>query len=378
MDVPRVDSAQLRLVTAQMQADTALDLVRGDRFTATVVTIHEAGEIVLATPRGSFVSQSDVRLAPGQSLDLEVVRGGTAPTLRIVDGALHFDEQAFAEAVLEAVQRHAIGERQVDRHSAPPLDTRQLAAALRDVAGAPNGPLTPEQRVVAARLLSPVDPHASTREIAEHVRALVEDGGTLLEPHLRAGLDNPRPPHALPREVANDLRVLLAALLGPRADSATANQVRERLGAEFGRDVLERQLDQALQWIRSGTLVADVPIAGRDRDRVRMEYRRDASSEDAREPPSAHAVRLAFDLEVLGRVEMLVSWAHDTAALHARVGDEATRARLSEGLADLRGALRARGLSLADAGVEVAVPAPATVDAPSTPPPSGSILRLVG
>ena len=378
MDVPRVDSAQLRLAAAQLVADTALDLVRGDRFTATVVAIHEAGEIVLATPRGAFASRSDVRLAPGQSLVLEVIRGGNAPTLGIVDGAFHFDEQAFAEAVLEAVQRHTVLERQAGREAAPPLEMRQLAAALRDCASAPNAPLTAEQRAVAARLLSPVDPRASASAIADHLRALIEHGGTLLEPHLRAALDGHRPGQPLPDAVAHDLRVVLAALLKPGADSAAVTGTRQQLGEQLGRDVLERQLDQALHWIRNGTLVADVPIADRGDDRVRMQYQRDDGSGDTDAAPAAHAVRLAFDLDGIGRLEVVVTWVHGTAALGVCVGDEATRARVAEGLSDLRGALRGRGLSLTDVRIQVGPPSPVTVDAPSEPPPSGSILRLVG
>lgn len=374
MDVPRVDSAQLRPASAQMMADTALDLVRGDRFAATVVALHEAGEIVLATPRGAFISQSDVRLVPGQALVLEVVRGGNAPMLRIVDGAFHFDEQAFAEAVIEAVRRHMSAERQAGRSGAP-LDERQLAAALRAHVNAPGAPLTPEQRAVAARLLAPLDPHAPAAEIADHLRVLIENGGTQLEPHLRAALAGRPPAAPLPADVANDLRVLLAALLKPGADDTARTEARQRLSAQLANDVLERQLDQALQWIRHGVLAADVPVAdGRD-DRVRMEYERDARESDRE---AGHSLRLAFDLETLGRLDVLVTWSGGAASMRVRADDDETRGRVVDGLADLRASLRARGLALQHAEVVVAEAAAADVTAPSEPPPSGSILRLVG
>ncbi|MBL8144167.1 MAG: flagellar hook-length control protein FliK [Acidobacteria bacterium] len=378
MDVPRVDSAQLRPASAQMMADTALDLVRGDRFAATVVALHEAGEIVLATPRGAFISQSDVRLVPGQALVLEVVRGGNAPMLRIVDGAFHFDEQAFAEAVIEAVRRHMGAERQAGRNGAP-LDERQLAAALRAHINAPGAPLTQDQRAVAARLLAPLDPHAPTADIADHLRVLIENGGTQLEPHLRAALAGRPPAGPLPADVANDLRVLLAALLKPGADDTARTEARQRLSAQLANDVLERQLDQALQWVKHGVLAADVPVAdGRD-DRVRMEYERDARrSEGEGDRPADHSLRLAFDLEALGRLDVVVTWSGGSASMRVRTDDDETRGRVVDGLTDLRASLRARGLALQHADVVVGEAPAADVAAPSEPPPSGSILRLVG
>ena len=377
MDVPRVDSAQLRAASAQTMADTGLDLVRGDRFTATVVAIHASGDVVLATPRGSLVSQSDVRLAPGQSLALEVVRDGAAPVLRIVGGASHFDEQAFAEAVLEAVRRDVHAARRSGL-SVPEATMRQHAVALRLFAGSPEVTLTSEQRAAAARLLSPVDPQAPPDEIAGHVRALVEDGGTLLEPHLRAAIHANGAAHGLPGQVARDLRVVLAALLASGTGPAALADTLQRLGAELGREVLDRQLDQALHWVRSGTLVADLPITENGDDRVRMEYRREHSGDGGDEATAAHAVRLTFELASLGQIDVVASWAHGAATLQVRVGDEVAGALVAEGLLDLRSALQARGLTLTTAGIRIGPPVAAAAHAPGEPPAPGSILRQVG
>lgn len=377
MDVPRVDSAQLRLQTAQMVVDTALDLVRGDRFAATVVAAHEAGEVVLATPRGTFASQTDIRLAVGQSLTLEVVRSGAAPTLRIVDGAFHFDEQAFAEAVVEAVRRHIVADRPASASSRP-ATLRDVAAALQQHLDAPGSPLTPDQRAAAAKLLSPLDPKSSTGEMADHLRLLVQNGGTLLEPRMRAALAGGAAAHGLPDEVMQDLRVLVGALMASPGDDTARADARQRLGARLADGVLDRQLDQALQWIKHGTLSVDVPLADGREGRVRMTYEREPARESPDDVAAHHGVSLSFDLEPLGRVEVDLRWSGASASLRVRAQDDAARVRFDAGLNDLRAALRVRGLSLRHADVVVGV-APDQGDAvPADPPPSGSILRLVG
>jgi hypothetical protein len=255
---------------------------------------------------------------------------------------------------------------------------RQIATALRAQLNAPGSPLTAEQRTVAARLLAPLDPRAPADEMTAHLRALIEDGGTLLEPRLRSALAGRAPAGELPADVARDLRVVLAAMLEPGTDDTARAGARQRLSTELAAEVLARQLDQALQWIRHGTLVADVPLAERHDDRVRMQYERDAQDGDAGDGAHGHAVRLAFDLETFGRLDVLVNWAHGTASVRLRVGDEPTRARLADGLADLRAALRARGLALDEADVVVGPPDIRVIDGPGAPPPSGTILRLVG
>jgi hypothetical protein len=64
--------------------------------------------------------------------------------------------------------------------------------------------------------------------------------------------------------------------------------------------------------------------------------------------------------------------------MRVRTDDDETRGRVVDGLTDLRASLRARGLALQHADVVVGEAPAADVAAPSEPPPSGSILRLVG
>jgi hypothetical protein len=208
-----------------------------------------------------------------------------------------------------------------------------------------------------AEALGPRDPSAAPERLARDLRALVEDGGLLLERRLRDAIErapaagrDARPDQdgaAIPEALRRDVRVLLAAAgralarrlpappvdgpveegahaatgaLGPVADSARTEQ------EALGEGLVARQIAVARQWLLEGTLDLDVPLllSGepvRARLHISVDRRRAKGRAGASRRPFGFDVRI--DLPHVGRVLACVQWSGE--ALVARFfveGDE--------------------------------------------------------
>jgi len=315
----------------------------GQHLSGLVLQALADGKVLVAFGDRRLVAETQVPLPPGQEILVEVVRTGATIEMRL-------ERQTLPEAgenagtyelatLLNALQRRG--------SSTAPADPAALLKALAALieTGAPQQLAL--LRDALARLLQPLLPGEDPRVLAAALRSRVQDGGFLLETHLRTVLagGNPPDPEGAVADVQSDLRVLLGRLARSVTTGSGAGDPAASLDGELAQlaaRVLDQQVVFAYRWTAEGAADFEVRMglpSGEVAVNVRVHRERDRAATPGRSPRLRVSVLVPSD--TLGPIEAAVSWQGSGLEGVFYVDRESTRAVLASGIVSLTARLAA-------------------------------------
>lgn len=373
--------------TATPHLTATLDTWRvGQILDARVTRITNVGTAILNVNNLSIEVRSELPLAAGNRLLLEVAQTGTPITLRVLTPPLPKD------AVEEALRVWA--PRQSDL--APMLT--ELARIAQSLTTA-----SPELRELVKNIMERIRTPAQTAtadELKQAVKnagaffehrlasaASIKDAAGVLEHDLKAGLlqlagylKTSLPPSA----IASGLP---AAALRPQARGTTRapQHAAPSVNNAALLETLAKEVDAALARITTQQLLSlperdagtpqwifDLPLRSGDRvDVLHLHVFREKHPRDSKQPP-AWCVRLSFDLVSLGKVGILVTLFAATVSVSVWAQQPGTARLFEAHLTTLRTELQAAGVAISRLHCECGA-APFSPDAPLRQKRSGMI-----
>ncbi len=344
MSIPQVSGPALRVELPAAQARATSAIPRDQPFKITVVESRGQGRWVVDVAGQRVTAVTDLEVVAGDQLEVVATTRRGILELRLVGMTARLDQVRYDAATI------AQAGGTLAAVALTPLAQRLLAllqALSTTGPGLPAGGDRPQVAATIADRLQPLDPRQGEAHVATRLQSQLAEGGLLLEARLRQWLETQSEPRGLNRQpgaetglpgtVKNDLRALLAALATqlssqPAAGAlARANAVRADL-AGLGSEILSNQLDLALQWLLTGQLQVQFPVAFHDQVRMadlRVHDRRDAARKARRRSGSDAAIDIRIDLGELGRLLARVRWAgtHVHARIYVERADVAELAR---------------------------------------------------
>ncbi len=327
----------------------------GQILPAKVLAELKPGLLRLQLAATELLARSEVRLAAGTDLRLEVIKGQPLPELRIL-------REPTSPDLREQAARFAIA-RQL-----PATEVRQALTALK--ARPLPGPLTE-----AVRQLGTVLQEAGIRPTqltAEQLRQAVNLSGLFHEARLAAGLP------IEPADTKTRLLQLLAMLKGnaaveqrpatppPAGDPTTRtpgsagdsllNRLIRLVEGSVARIQLQQTAALAIDDSQRQAWQIDLPIhLPDDTDDLMLRIEREASRGDTG-GEAAWAVKLAFTFDSIGTLQCRIALAGERVATTFWCEQADTSRRLEQRLPSLRDALEAQGLEVVHLAGTLGVP----------------------
>ncbi len=311
-----------------------------------------AGDILLDVGGRRLWAASDVPLAEGTRLQVEVAKAGTVVELRIRGGGGSAGKAAdMLPRLLNALESIEPG-RTGDQ-------TPSLASALARLRTGAATLLGTDGAAALDAALGRLVASGRASDVARAVRGRVEQGGLLWERHVRELLESGVAPEAIAGRLRRDLRVLLGRLTSAArsaADAGPGGGLAEvaRLSTAVGDQLLDRQIEAAVRWVRDGELSLELPISllGEETTaKVVLIRDRDRGGKRRREGETPSRVEVRLETLALGHVLARISWNPTQATALVAVDRLETRDLLSAHLPEFAGRLSALGIATAQVEV---------------------------
>ncbi len=380
----------------------------GQVLDAMVTRLPNVGTATLNVNNVSIDIRSELPLAPGQQLRLEVAHIGAQITLRVLTPVTPKDSLMQALRVL-APRQSALAPVLTELAKAAPSLAQAVAPSpagtLPTSLAAALATATPELRELAKNIIERIRTPAQTAT-PEGLKQAIKNAGpffeqqlataagtadalAVFEQDLKAGLLKLASylRTSLPQVTTQADAVAAPNTAAPRAHTpAPAAQLTASLAAGSAPlETLAKEVDAALARITTQQLLSlpehgadtpqwifDLPLRSGERVEVfHLHVFREKHARDVTQPP-AWCVRLSFDLVSLGKVGALVTLYAGSVSVSIWAQQSSTARRFEQHLSTLRDELRAAGVVLAHLHCECGT-APFPDDAPLTHNRSGLI-----
>lgn len=366
IDLGRLGAAFLRIDDQTPVARDTPSVPLGTPLQARVQSAAGQGLWMVEIAGRELVASTAMSLVAGDVLDVVASRSDAGLELKVLQGAVRFDEGRYAAATLaqagarppaatafpgadalaelvraltnSTAATAPIASPAAARSQAPPASPATVAPDLGVTALPLPAPLAREVvRVVSAlsELATPLKAVMDPTATAAQVRRLVEDTGLLFDSRVREALTGPTEgsaadrggPH-LPETVQRDARVLLGAMaraLRPSVGNpATGTGDSAQPGASglspamanahrgLAEATLSRQLDLAAEWLQTGRLTLGVPLQFEGDRQVVAELRvgpdDDGGQAGSRPSNGGFAFDVRVELPDVGHLDATVRW----------------------------------------------------------------------
>ncbi len=357
MDISTIIKAVSVSQELRAPGDAWKDLTPGDRLNAKVIRVESEGRVLVDLGRSKLLAQISFPVNPGQLLDLQVVETGRVLHLRALSGEDHTlaapmpredFSQVFTKDQLDQFCR--LLERLIDSGA----DSRPSGGVPADILNAASQ---------VRMLFEPVALEQPVDQIAQWIKAAVEDRGILFEKKLadlvseatpESGRDpsvegrSPRPARVLiTRDIKPQLMILRDFLVGSGGQSQTALQWPSqeadslRHGLERLVEHVTRQQERAVsRWQAGETQQVLVHLWPLEQQKAPVELKvYYPKRRDGDKGGRHHHIALLLNMDRLGAVRVDLTLVAGQLHISFFVGSEELKARIQTDIRSVKEAL---------------------------------------